>query len=161
MRKLIGLALFLALMCVAGAAQETPKPEVFGGYQYTRLDPSWNGNGFNGAANFYITHWFGLTGDFSGAYGNSQNFYTYTGGPMFTMRKGQFAPFGHALFGGGRAAAAGFSTTGMVMEFGGGVDVGKKQFALRMAQVDWVMTRFSGITDKNNIRVSTGFLYRF
>jgi len=27
--------------------------------------------------------------------------------------------------------------------------------------VDWMMLRFNGISDKNNVRVNTGLLYRF
>jgi hypothetical protein len=39
--------------------------------------------------------------------------------------------------------------------------MGGGKFAFRMAQVDWLMTRFDGFTDKNNVRISTGLLYRF
>lgn len=161
MRKFIGVALFLCLLSLVSFGQETPKPEVFGGYQYTRLDPSWNGNGWNGAANFYITRWLGVTGDFSGAYGTGTSFHTYTAGPVVSTHKGSFAPFVHALFGGAHASAGGFGTSGFAMQFGGGVDLGRKQFALRLVQGDWLMTRFSGFTDSSNARISTGVLYRF
>jgi hypothetical protein len=49
----------------------------------------------------------------------------------------------------------------MAMMFGGGVDVGNKKFAIRAVQFDWLTLRFSGVTDKNNMRVTTGILYRF
>lgn len=68
MRKLIGVALFVGLFSLVVAAQETPRPEVFGGYQFTSLDPSTNANGWNGSASMYLNHWFGVTGDVSGAY---------------------------------------------------------------------------------------------
>jgi hypothetical protein len=161
MRKFVGLALFVCLVALAGFAQETPKPEVFGGYQFTTLDPSWNASGWNGAATVYINHWFGVTGDFSGAYKTGTSFHTYTGGPVVSMHHGAFTPFAHGLFGGAHASASGVSTSGMAMMFGGGVDIGKKQFAIRAVQADWMMTRFSGFTNKNNARVSTGILYRF
>jgi hypothetical protein len=49
----------------------------------------------------------------------------------------------------------------MAMMFGGGVDMGRKQMAVRLFQVDWMILRFSGVTEKNNARVSTGILFRF
>jgi hypothetical protein len=71
------------------------------------------------------------------------------------------SPFAHALFGGAHASTLGFGDSGMAMMFGGGVDFGKQKFALRAVQVDWMMLRFAGITDKNNVRVNTGLMYRF
>ena len=41
MRNFIGLALLVSLVSLAAFAQEggnTPKAEIFGGYQYTRFD---------------------------------------------------------------------------------------------------------------------------
>jgi len=41
---------------------------------------------------------------------------------------------------------------------------GAKQYraiSARLAQVDWMTTRFSGITDRNNIRYSGGLVLRF
>jgi len=142
-------------------AQETPKPEVFGGYQFTTMNPSWNASGWNGQANFYITRLVGITGDFSGAYNSGEHFHTYTFGPVVSTHKGSFSPFVHGLFGGARASAAGVGINGMAMMFGGGVDMGRKQIAVRLFQADWLITRFSGVTEKNNARVSTGILFRF
>jgi len=160
MRKFIGLALFVGLVAMAGSAQETPKPEVFGGYQFTSLD-GWHANGWNGAASMYINHWLGVTGDFSGAYKTGENFHTYTFGPVVSMHHGAFTPFAHGLFGGAHASSGGVGDSGFAMLFGGGVDVGRKAFAIRAVQADWFITRFNGFTDKNNVRVSTGILYRF
>ena len=36
-----------------------------------------------------------------------------------------------------------------------------KRMAFRLAQFDWMVTRFDGFTNKNNARVSTGILFRF
>jgi hypothetical protein len=44
---------------------------------------------------------------------------------------------------------------------GGGVDMGSKQLAFRLVQFDWLISRFSGYTDKNNARISSGILFRF
>jgi hypothetical protein len=161
MRKFVAVALFVGLVSLFGIAQEVPKPEVFGGYQFTSLDPSTNANGWNGAANMYITRWLGVTGDFGGAYSNGLHFYTYTGGPVVSTHKGQFSPFVHFLIGGAHASASGFSDSGIAMMFGGGVDLGKKPLAIRLAQFDWLSTRFNGFTDNNNFRFSTGAIFRF
>ena len=161
MRKLISIALFVCLAVFVGTAQETPKPEVFGGYQFTALDPSWHGQGWNAAANMYFTRWFGVTGDLSGAYSQGLHFTTFTGGPVVSMHKGQFSPFAHFLIGGAHASVNGTGNNGMAMMFGGGLDMGHKQFAMRLFQVDWLSTRFDGFTDNNNVRVSTGVLLRF
>lgn len=161
MRKLIGVALFVGLFSLVVAAQETPRPEVFGGYQFTSLDPSTNANGWNGSASMYLNHWFGVTGDVSGAYDSGLHFTTFTGGPVISSHKGRIAPFAHALFGGAHASAGGFGDNGFVMFFGGGVDMGSGKLAFRLVQADWLITHFDGFTDKNNARVSTGVLFRF
>ena len=161
-KKAIGITLFVALFSFVGLAQEAPKPEVFGGYQFTTLDPSWHANGWNGAASMYLTRWLGVTGDFSGAYGTgATHFYTYTGGPVVSMHKHAISPFAHALFGGGHVSSSGYGNSGMVLMFGGGLDYGRNAFAIRLCQADWMMTHFNGVSDKNNARISTGLLWRF
>jgi hypothetical protein len=161
MRKFTGVALFVCLVGLIAAAQEVPKPEVFGGFQFTSLDSGWHGSGWNGAASMYVTRWFGITGDFSGVYGTGSSFTTYTAGPVVSTHKGMVSPFAHALFGGAHVSSAGIGDSGMAMMFGGGVDIGNKKLAFRLGQLDWMMTHFNGFTDKNNMRVSTGALFRF
>ena len=58
-------------------------------------------------------------------------------------------------------AAGGIGDSGMAMMFGGGLDFGKHRLVFRAVQFDWMVLRFNGFTDKNNVRVNTGFLYRF
>jgi hypothetical protein len=161
MRKLIGVAVLLCAVSILGMAQETPRPEVYGGYQFTSTDGGWHASGWNGAANFYFTRWLGVTGDFSGVYSSGSNLYTYTAGPVVSTHKSSFAPFAHALFGGAHAASGGVGDGGMAMMFGGGIDLGRKRLAIRAVQFDWMLLRFAGITDKNNMRVNTGLMYRF
>ncbi len=161
MRKFIGVVVLVCMISILGMAQETPKPEVYGGYQFTSTDGGWHANGWNTAANLYITKWLGGTGDFSGVYGSGSNLYTYTFGPVVSTHKSSFSPFAHALFGGAHAAAGSVSDSGMAIMVGGGVDFGKSKLAFRAVQFDWMMLRFSGITDKNNMRVNTGLMYRF
>jgi hypothetical protein len=160
MRKLIGITIFLFVLSLAAAAQETSKAEVFGGYQFTSLD-GWHGNGWDGAAKYNLSHGIGIKGDFSGAYSSGQHFYTYTFGPAISMPAGKFSPFAEALFGGAHATSGGFGNSGMAMLFGGGLDLGSQRLAFRLVQADWMITRFNGFTDKNNVRVSTGMVFRF
>ena len=160
MRKLIGVAVLVVMVSMVGMAQETPKPEIYGGYQYDRTDGGGHGQGWNTAANLYVTRWLGGTADFSGVYNNG-SIYTYTFGPVVSTHKQNFSPFAHALFGGARAASGGISDSGMAMYFGGGVDFGKGKWAVRAVQFDWMLLRFNGISNKNNMRVNTGLMYRF
>ena len=109
MRKFIGVALFVCLVSLMGFTQETPKPEVFGGYQFTRFGgdngaPGTNANGFNGQATMYINKWLGVSGDFGGAFPSGAKFLSYTAGPVVSTHKGQFSPFAHFLIGGARAS---------------------------------------------------------
>jgi hypothetical protein len=39
--------------------------------------------------------------------------------------------------------------------------LGRHKLVLRAVNVDWMMLRFNGISDKNNVRVNTGLMYRF
>jgi hypothetical protein len=39
--------------------------------------------------------------------------------------------------------------------------MGHQKLALRLAQFDWMTVRFNGVSDKNNMRLSTGVLFRF
>ena len=89
MRKLASLILLLWLASLSAAAQDFPKAEIFGGYQLTRLDGT-TLNGWNAALTGNLNHWFGVTGDFSGAYksqgGVDFRNYTYTFGPTIAAR---------------------------------------------------------------------------
>src|SRR5437667_12700650 len=97
MSKFLVVSLFVCLVALAGVAQETPKPEVFGGYQFTTLDHTPNANGWNGAASMYVTRWLCVTGDFSGAYTSGLHFMTYTAGPVVSTHKGNFSQFAPAF----------------------------------------------------------------
>lgn len=140
----------------------SPKAEIFGGYQFSHLDPGLNANGWNVAANGNLSRWFGVTADFSGAYKNGGHVYTYMFGPTFSARSKGVTPFVHALFGGATAGAGGGSANAFSIALGGGMDVNaSKHFAVRLVQADWLLLRSGGITDKKNARVSTGIVFRF
>src|SRR6202162_6555455 len=104
MRKLTGIILLFLLVSMGAAAQDCPKAEILGGYQFTRQQ-SVNWNGWDDALTGNFNKWLGMTGDFSGAY-KSQNgigvkSYTFTFGPTIAARSNDtFTPFGHVLLGG-------------------------------------------------------------
>jgi hypothetical protein len=159
-KRLFVVLLFASLACAAQTSTHT-KAEIFGGYQYTHPDGGPNLNGWNGALTGNFNKSFGITADFSGAYGSGGSVYTYAVGPKVSAGDGTVRPFVHALFGGVRVGGPLGSTTGFGMMFGGGLDVGRGRLAWRVVQGDWLITRFSGFTDKKNVRVSTGLVLRF
>lgn len=171
MKKFLGLVLVLLVVSAPMFCQEN-KAEVFGGYQYTRINPGTGGdnyNGWNGALTYNMTKWLGVTGDFSGAYkdisGVSLKTHTFMFGPTVSMTASEkFKPFVHALFGGAHSSASvsgsSIGDTAFATALGGGVDVGSKKFAVRIGQFDYLLTRFGG-TGQNNFRYSAGVVYRF
>ena len=175
MRKFIGLALLsMCMLSLQAFAQEmgtAPKAEIFGGYQYTRFDGGVNANGWDTALTGNLNRWFGVAADFSGAYktqsGVSFNNYTYTFGPVISWRHNPtLTPFAHFLAGGFRSSAAfgglSASDNGLAMMFGGGVDVkASRRLSVRAIQFDWLSLHSNGASDNNNMRISTGLLFRY
>lgn len=158
MRRLILVTLMLCLAMPALAQ----KAEIFGGYQLTHFDGGANSSGWNAAVTGNVLPFIGLTADFSGVYDSGTHFYTYTFGPEVHARALGVKPFAHALFGGGTFSDGVSSSTGFTTYLGGGVDVKvAPAISARLVQVDWMTTRFSGFTDRNNIRYSGGLVLRF
>src|SRR5262245_461208 len=94
---------------------------------------------------------------------------TFMFGPRFTLRGGNAEPFVHALFGGAhgrfRASAAGVSEEASGVAFayalGGGLDIKlHDNFAIRVAQLDYIQARIAG-EGLNNLRYSAGVVIRF
>ncbi len=168
MRKLVVLFVGLLLFGMTALAQDSTKAEVFGGYQYLRVNPGQglsgeNFNGWNGAVTGFLNHWFGVTGDISGAYSNGVHVYTFMGGPTLTpTREKAVAPFVHALFGDVHASGGGVSDSSFGTALGGGIDLRSAHghIGIRLAQADYVMSRFASST-QNNFRYSGGVLFRF
>jgi hypothetical protein len=158
MRRFMSIVVAVCFFSFAAFAQ---KAEVFGGYQYTHLEPSTNINGWNGALTGNINHYLGVTADFSGTYGSGLKYHTYMFGPVVSAGKGSISPFVHALFGGATASGGGISTSGFSMALGGGVDLGSKPLSFRLIQADWLYDRFSGISSSKNFRASSGLVFRF
>jgi hypothetical protein len=159
MKKLALSLLILVLVPIHGAAQRV---EIFGGVQYTHLQPSYNALGWNAAVTGNFKHVLGITGDFSGAYRSGTDFHSYTFGPVLTARLPIVQPFVHALFGGATLSANGTSTTDFAMMVGGGLDLGlRKGIGLRLIQADWLSTRFGGFVSNSQGRAAAGLVLKF
>jgi len=152
--------LFLSLLSLPTMAQD--KAELFGGYQFARVSGV-NANGWEAALTGNLNRWFGVTGDFSGAYCCGGNGYTFMGGPTISARAGALKPFVHALFGGVHGSASGFGAgNGFAMAVGGGLDIrAARHMAIRVGQVDWFMLRPAGVSLNRNVRISAGIVLRF
>jgi hypothetical protein len=183
MKKCI-LLIVVGLFSLPLVAQD--KLEVFGGYQYLHngdlnvngATQSGSGQGYNGwdiSARFNFAKYIGAEGDFSGSYakvdGVPTHIYTYSGGPVVSARVGSIEPFAHVLFGGARLtgseSSVSISTSGYNVLFGGGVDARvNKLIWIRLAQVDWFYSHFSGFdvggvttpsfSSSKNVRIAAG-----
>jgi len=158
-------------------------------YDYVNFRPGGPFTNFNtqgGAASFTYnaSKWLGLTGEFAG-YDFKRSLFPLTGsttetnggmvsylfGPRLNWRKfDYFVPFAEFLVGGARGDVE-LTGTGSQSAFalaaGGGVDmVLTKNFAWRVAQLDYFMTNFSGpalnaTARQNSFRAGTGLVFRF
>ncbi|HZQ18457.1 MAG TPA: hypothetical protein VFA90_07025 [Terriglobales bacterium] len=165
--------LCLSILTFAVVARAASNATLFGGYQYTRFDTGSvtsgssllfgsgiGANGWNAALTGGFNSWLGLRADVSAAYPNGFSFYTYTVGPELSIHLPIIRPFAHALFGLARATSAGAATNGFDTMIGGGVDLGNGVLAWRLAQFDWMYTRFNGVGDSRNVRICTGLVIR-
>ncbi len=159
MRNLLFCLVFVCLTLGPAFGQ---KVEIFGGYQFTHLEHSYNASGWNASLSGNFKHVLGITADFSGAYKDNVDFYSYTFGPTLTARLPVVQPFVHALFGAGTIKAGGVSTTDFAMYLGGGLDIGlRKGIGIRLFQADWLNTHFGGVSRNTNGRFSTGLVLKF
>src|SRR5712664_2890245 len=169
--------------------QLVPRYEIAGMYDYINFAPgdpfaNFNTHGGSGSFTYNASKWLGLTGELGG-YDFNRNlfpltasntpsngsFITYLFGPRLNLRKfDYFVPFGEFLVGGMRGngqITGGAEQNAFAMAAGGGVDmVLTKNVAWRVAQLDYLMTSFSGPAvaasgRQNNFRAGTGLVLRF
>jgi len=174
-RRLTSLIFVLVLgSLVAAAQQSTSKFDVFGGYSYFNGSTSgvtnrYSLNGWNGQGTYYLNHWLGATADFGGYYGSpfglSANNYSFLFGPTVRIPVAHVSPFAHVLFGADRIyeslLGGSVTDTSFGMALGGGVDIPVKGgLAVRAGQFDWLYSNHFS-TGQNNLRVSTGVVFRF
>src|SRR5712671_7143341 len=169
--------------------QLVPRYELAGMYDYISFAPgdpfaNFNNHGGSGSFTYNASRWVGLTGEV-GTYSSERNIFPLTGnndlvrggmisylfGPRLNLRKFDYVgPFGEFLVGGMRGngqITGGAEQNAFAMAAGGGVDmVLTKNVAWRVAQLDYLMTSFSGPAvaasgRQNNFRAGTGLVLRF
>lgn len=184
MNRSIGLALLLilaSLPCARAQEIETPKIELYGGYDYVRYNanPRINGvsssesfgaNGISGQATYNANNRLGIVSELSGyrlaRTGRGTTYQvSYLFGPRVSLRRHVVTPFTQVLFGGVWAADG--VTLGPVSAFGmtagGGIDLRvSRYFTVRPVQAEYFMTKFpDGANDRqNNFRFGTGIVLR-
>ncbi len=165
----------------------TPKWEASVGYSYTSFHPGvpfddLSLHGASGGFVFNVHKYLGLVVDFGGGRFSRRlspttrlngGVFTYLFGPRLNLRRfDRFVPFAEFLVGGARSGGAltGTSNSGydsFAVATGGGVDVVlTRNLAWRFAQIDFLMTNFSGPTvggnsRQDNLRLGSGLVFRF
>jgi outer membrane protein OmpA-like peptidoglycan-associated protein len=171
-----------------------PRYETAVGYSYVNFAPgdpfdSFNSQGATGSFTYNASKWLGLTGEI-GSYHFNRNFSgtptggyytTYLFGPRLNLRRfDYFVPFAEFLFGGANAGqelvgggggqnmiGGSSSQNAFAIATGGGVDVVlMKNLAWRFAQIDYLMTSFSGAavgatSRQSNLRLGTALVLRW
>lgn len=157
-----------------------PRYEIAGMYHYINFSPGspfsdFSNHGAAASFTYNASKWLGLATEV-GDYGYQRNgvngsLYSFLFGPRLNLRKfDYFVPFAEFLVG---AARSGFQMTGtgtqsaFATAAGGGVDmVFNKNLAWRVAQLDYLMTNFSGPAlggnaRQDSFRAGTGLVLRF
>ena len=171
------IGLFCALSASA-SAQNYPKIEASAGYMYLRFSPSAGSpvgcSGGYGSLGANFNRWFGVVADVDACRTNrptpnsNGTATTFMLGPKFAYRKCcRLTPFGQVLVGGahGSAGFPGLATSqnAFSLAAGGGVDFkpwSNCLFAIRVAEVDYLLTRFHG-SSQNNVQFKAGIVLRW
>ncbi len=186
LRVVVSLLGFASLFGVAAQAQEERKTiDVFAGYSYVRANPATSGansfslNGGSASIAYNFSGWLSGVADLGGYHntnilgsGVDGTLSTYLFGPRVSYhRLGRVTPFGEVLFGvahtGASLLATSNSQNAFAMTVGGGLDYRlNSHFSIRPAKVDYLLTRFTELNNsnarsQNNLRVSTGIVFRF
>ncbi len=129
MYRILGVLVLATILPYQVLAQDAPRVEVFGGFQYFRANSgvdvqgcgvpvgpancfdNFNLNGWNASLSGYFNRYLGVTADFSGAYGSPEflgvpihtKLHTFMFGPVLRLpNPTHLTPFVHALGGGAR-----------------------------------------------------------
>ncbi len=157
-----------------------PRYELAGGYSYVNFDPgdpfeTFSNHGATGSFTYNASRHLGLTAELGGySFSRSANvkgsWNTWLFGPRLNLRRfDYFVPFVEFLAGGSHAGVQMTGTrtqSAFALAAGGGIDVVlTKYVAWRFAQIDYLMTTFSGATlggnaRQDNFRVGTGIVFR-
>ncbi len=173
MRKSFCLPALLAIFAFvlpAQAQDETPKAELYVGYDYVRVNASgasFNFNGGSGQFAYNLNTWLGAVGDFGGYYtgnGFHGGVLSYMLGPRINLRgRGRTTPFAQVLFGGARSIDNS-PQNAFAMTAGGGIDFKiSEHLAIRPVQAEYFLTKFTdgASSHQNNFRYSAGVVFCF
>ncbi len=175
----------MLLFASLATAQIPTKGNAFFGYSYYNTDLSSigraNTNGWEGSLEGKVIPFLGFVADVDGHYG-SQNFvgsvcglscvpvgfnadvteHNYLFGPRVSFSVGKFRPFAEALFGAAHVDVNNGvgSDTSFATAIGGGLDYKIIKPVAWRFEGDYVQTRFFGTT-QDNVRISTGIVFRF
>jgi len=190
MRKTVVFAFILLSLAGLAMAQVPTSGNIFVGFSFENASSSavnlnldrFNLNGWEASLEGKVFPHIGIVADFSGHYGSESYVLNPPGGPgpininvtghetevLFGPRVsipvGKVTPFGEFMAGVGHintgGTLAGFSNTSFATAVGGGIDYRiVRPVALRL-EGDYVTTRFFSTT-QNNLRISTGVVFRF
>ena len=173
----IALAFALCLLGVLAAAQTDiqPKDEIFGGYSWlhpgVRADLGYTvpdiSEGFDFSNVYYLpaAHNLGVLGDVSGHWGNHVNVGYLLGGLQYKFHTDTFSPFVRVFVGTSRISPSGSNSEwNVAVGGGGGFDLNvTHNFAIRLAQVDYIYSNYHGefkgnSTQLNSIRLAAGIV---
>ena len=161
-----------------------PKFEIAGMFDYVNFNPGGGFNSFNnfggsGSFTWNPSRWIGLTEELGGlSYNRNVNgtnthggITTYLLGPRLNLRKfDYFIPYAEFLLGGAHAGppmTGDASQSAFALAAGGGVDIAlTRNIVWRFAEIDYLMTNFSGSSlggnaRQDNLRLGTGIVLRF
>ena len=104
MRNVVRFVLLTAFVGAPTLAQEGPRAELFGGYEYVVPNPSGPGcHGFGTNLAYSLNNWLGAVGDFGISKETGVSTFhdvNYLFGPRFSYRSyGKVTPFAQVLFG--------------------------------------------------------------
>ena len=183
-KRRIAIAAVL-LAWLGGSAAWGQSMEAGANYSWVRANAAPGECGcfsMNGGAGWFavrFTHSLAVVGEIGSEHASDINGTTggltltsYVAGPRYSLHLGKLSPFGQVLVGGAHATGDltvvrfGVSepANSFAMLAGGGLDVElTRHWAVRVAQVDYFLTRFSNGTNdhQNNLRAGGGIVYRF
>jgi len=175
------LVLFGFLPLATAQEVETPKVQLYGGYNFVRYNAnpriagvpsseSFNANGISGQVVYNPDKKLGIVGELGG-YSlartgfNTTHQVSYLFGPRVSLRRHVVTTFAQVLF--GRVWAEDGITLGSVTAFGmtlgGGIDLRVSRYlAVSPLQAEYFLTKFpDGANDRqNNFRFGTGIVLR-
>lgn len=147
--------------------------------------PAYGLNGYTGSVNVRVYRWLGVTAEITDLYGtplktvastpvnSHEHEYSYLAGPRASVsfRHERWTPFLQALYGEaqgtalvtvpGETGSFYLSERKYAVAIGGGLDLKlKKHIAARLVQAEYAVTHFESSQQKN-LRISTGFVFRF